>query len=207
MKYLNADGMSDVDLVATILGKRKPDEACVAIAAAMSNVSWKQDRPLETICREQGSVGPRSIARLESALELGRRALAARAQREIVTITTPEDVADLIRPLVAGQEREHFYCLALDTKNHVKKVIHVSVGSLNASIVHPRELFREAVRLAAAAVVVCHNHPSSDVTPSGADIQLTRRLVRAGDVLGIDVLDHVIVGDSSHVSLREAGLM
>ena len=87
-------------------------------------------------------------------------------------------------------------------------MIEVSVGSLNASIVHPRELFKEAVRLSAASVVVVHNHPSGDPTPSGADIQLTRRLVRAGDVLGIEVLDHVVIGDGgAHASLRELGLM
>ena len=87
-------------------------------------------------------------------------------------------------------------------------MVEVSVGSLNASIVHPRELFKEAVRLSAAAVIVVHNHPSGDPTPSGADLQLTRRLVRAGDVLGIEVLDHVVIGDGgAHVSLREMGAM
>jgi DNA repair protein RadC len=87
-------------------------------------------------------------------------------------------------------------------------MVEVSVGSLNASIVHPRELFRDAVRASAAAVVVVHNHPSGDPTPSGADIQLTRRLVKAGDVLGIEVLDHVVIGDGGeHASLRDMGLM
>jgi DNA repair protein RadC len=88
------------------------------------------------------------------------------------------------------------------------RIIEVSVGSLNASIVHPRELFKDAVRASAASVVVVHNHPSGDPTPSGADIQLTRRLVKAGDVLGVDVLDHVIIGDGgAHASMRELGLM
>ena len=107
-----------------------------------------------------------------------------------------------------GSDREHFWALALNTKNQLLKIIEVSIGSLNASIVHPRELFKEAVRISAASVVVVHNHPSGDPTPSGADIQLTRRLVKAGDVLGIEVLDHVVIGDGvTHASLRELGLM
>jgi DNA repair protein RadC len=105
-------------------------------------------------------------------------------------------------------DREHFWALALNTKNQLLKTIEVSIGSLNASIVHPRELFKDAVRMSAASVVVVHNHPSGDPTPSGADTQLTRRLVRAGDVLGIEVLDHVVIGDGgAHSSMRELGLM
>ena len=105
-------------------------------------------------------------------------------------------------------DREQFWALVLDTKNRLIKDVPVSVGSLNASIVHPRELFRSAVRMSAASIVVAHNHPSGDPTPSGADIQLTRRLTRAGDVLGIELLDHVVIGDGgAWASLREMGLM
>ncbi len=87
-------------------------------------------------------------------------------------------------------------------------MVEVSIGSLNASIVHPRELFKEAVKVSAASIVLVHNHPSGDPTPSGADVQLTRRLVKAGDVLGIEVLDHVVIGDGGeHSSLRDLGLM
>ena len=97
--------------------------------------------------------------------------------------------------------------LALNTKNHLLKVIEVSVGSLNASIVHPRELFREVIAVSAASVVVVHQHPSGDSAPSGADIQLTRRLVKAGDVLGVEVLDSVVIGNDEFSSLRDLGLM
>ena len=124
------------------------------------------------------------------------------------TISTPEDVVALCSPQLRGLDREHFWALALNTKNQLLRVIEVSVGSLNASIVHPRELFKDAVRVSAASVVVVHNHPSGDPTPSGADIQLTRRLVKAGDVLGVEVLDHVVLGDGgAHASLRDLGLM
>ena len=114
----------------------------------------------------------------------------------------------LVAPQLRGLDREHFWALVLNTRNQLLRTVEVSVGSLNASIVHPRELFKEAVRVSAASVVVVHNHPSGDPTPSGADIQLTRRLVKAGDVLGIELLDHVVIGDGGgFASIREMGAM
>jgi len=152
-------------------------------------------------------MGPARAARLLACLEVSRRASAWSADARAV-VSTPEDVLALCWPQLRGADREHFWALALSTRNHLIRTIEVSVGSLNASIVHPRELFKEAVKVSAASVVVVHNHPSGDPTPSGADIQLTRRLVKAGDVLGIEVLDHVIIGDGGeHSSLRELGLM
>lgn len=154
-----------------------------------------------------GGVGPARAAALLACLELGRRA-ACRTSEGRPVISTPEDVVRVCGPQLAGMDREHFWALALNTKNQLLKTIEVSIGSLNASIVHPRELFKDAVRMSAASVVVVHNHPSGDPTPSGADTQLTRRLVRAGDVLGIEVLDHVVIGDGgAHSSMRELGLM
>ena len=152
-------------------------------------------------------VGPAGAARLLACLEMSRRAAVWSSARR-PTISTPEDVVALCSAQMRGADREHFWALALNTKNQLVKMFEVSVGSLNASIVHPRELFRDAVRASAAAVVVVHNHPSGDPTPSGADIQLTRRLMKAGDVLGIELLDHVVIGDGGeHASLRDMGLM
>lgn len=207
MQYSTTDRLSDVELVAAILGKKTNDEACTRIATVMATDGWIGGAPLFEIAREYGNVGPKSVAKLEAAIELGRRTLAARAARKATTVSTPEDVVELMKPLFLGLEREHFSCICLDTKNRVKKVVEVSVGSLSASICHPREMFLEAVMVSAASVVVCHNHPSGDPTPSGADIQLTRRLVKAGDVLGIEVLDHVVIGGDEHASLRDLGLM
>jgi len=207
MKYATTDRLSDVELVATILGRQSQDEAVTRLATVLAVDGWMGGAPLAEIAREYGTIGPKSVAKLEAAVELGRRTLAARAARKADTISTPEDVVALMKPLFTGQEREHFYCICLDTKNRVKKVVEVSVGSLNASIVHCRELFQVAVLVSAASVVVTHQHPSGDPTPSGADIQLTRRLVKAGDVLGIEVLDHVVIGGDGHASLRDLGLM
>lgn len=156
---------------------------------------------------ELEGVGPAAAARLLACVEMSRRA-SGPVEETRPTISTPEDVVALCAPQLRGRDREHFWTLALNTKNRLIRVIEVSVGSLNASIVHPRELFKDAVRSSAASVVVVHNHPSGDPTPSGADIQLTRRLVKAGDVLGVEVLDHVVIGDGgAHASLRDLGLM
>jgi len=160
----------------------------------------------EDLCVHEG-IGPAKAASLLACLELSRRATSNSASSRPV-VSTPEDVARICGPQLRGSDKEHFWALALNTKNQLLKIIEVSIGSLNASIVHPRELFKEAVKVSAASVVVVHNHPSGDPTPSGADIQLTRRLVKAGDVLGIEVLDHVVIGDGAlHASLRELGLM
>ena len=123
-------------------------------------------------------------------------------------MSTPEDVVRLCSAQLRGLDREHFWALALSTKNRLLRMVEVSVGSLNTSIVHPRELFKDAVRVSAASIVVVHNHPSGDPTPSSADLQLTRRLARAGEVLGIEVLDHVVIGDGgAHTSLRDMGVL
>ena len=207
MKYATVDQQSDVELVATILGRRSLDEAVTRMATVLAGDGWTGGAPLAEIAREYGNVGPRSVAKLEAAVELGRRTLAARAARQTETISTPEDVVRVVKPLLSGRDKEHFLACALSTKNKLLRIIEVSVGSLNASIVHPRELFKECVMASAASVVVAHCHPSGDPTPSGADIQLTRRLVKAGDVLGIEVLDHVVLGHDEHSSLRDLGLM
>jgi DNA repair protein RadC len=207
MQYATTDRQSDVELVATILGRRTHDEACVRLATVLATDGWIGGSPLVEVAREYGSVGPKSLAKLEAAIELGRRTLAARSARQAVSLSTPEDVVRVVKPLLTGKDREVFLCCALNTKNRLLKVIEVSIGSLNASIVHPRELFREAVMVSAAAVVVVHQHPSGDPTPSAADISLTRRLVKAGDVLGIDLLDHICLGGDTFASLRELGLM
>jgi len=201
----NAEALSDASLLSVLLDSPSTNRATVLLAEhPIPDGLWR-------VCAEDlialDGVGPAAAARVLACLEMSRRASAWRSSRR-PTISTPEDVVELCAPQLRGLDREHFWALALNTKNQLLKMVEVSVGSLNASIVHPRELFRDAVRLSAASVVVVHNHPSGDPTPSGADIQLTRRLAKAGDVLGIELLDHVVIGDGGeHASLRDSGLM
>ncbi|MFA5844762.1 MAG: DNA repair protein RadC [Coriobacteriia bacterium] len=200
-----ADALSDAGLLSVLVGE-DGDEAGRAILEAhpLPDGLWRAcAEDLQRCAR----VGPARAARVIAGIELGRRVSAwPKSVRPLVS--SPEDVVRLCGPQLRGLDREHFWALALNTKNQLLRAFEVSVGSLNASIVHPRELYKEAVRVSAASLVVVHNHPSGDPTPSGADIQLTRRLVKAGDVLGIELLDHVVVGDGeTHASLRELGVM
>lgn len=117
----------------------------------------------------------------------------------------PKDVHRLLRPILRDADREHFYVILLSTKNHVLEIALVSVGSLSASIVHPREVLKPAIRRSAAALIVAHNHPSGVPTPSPEDIEFTRRLSSAGELIGIRLLDHIIVAGDSYESLREGG--
>ncbi|MDO8847803.1 MAG: DNA repair protein RadC [Coriobacteriia bacterium] len=200
-----AGAVSDAALVALVLGTREDGIGRGVLERhPIPDGLWRLSA--EDLVGYEG-VGPAGAARLLGCLELSRRA-SARGSAPRPYVTRAEDVVRLCASQFRGSDREHFWALALNTRNQLIRVIEVSVGSLNASIVHPRELFKEAVRLSAASVVVVHNHPSGDPTPSGADIQLTRRLVKAGDVLGIEVLDHVVIGDSGeHASFRDLGLM
>jgi DNA repair protein RadC len=195
-----------VELVALVLGMRPSDESVIRLATTMSE-GGLSGSPLTEVAREGCGVGDRRLARLEASIELGRRSLHARAARRGRVVSTPDDVAEIMRPLCVGIDQERFWALALNTKNMLLRVIPISSGSLNASIVSPSILFREAIQIGAASVIASHFHPSNDPTPSGADIQLTRRLVKAGDVLGIEVLDHVVIGGDEHASLRDLGLM
>jgi len=120
-------------------------------------------------------------------------------------LDSPQKIAAAVRPLIGNSDREHFLVVLLDARQKCLGLQIVSTGTLSASLVHPRETFKPALLAGAAAIVVCHNHPSGDATPSAEDGEATRRLVKAGELLGVPVLDHVVIGADSHYSFREAG--
>ena len=122
-------------------------------------------------------------------------------------IREPRAIYNLMHPLVRDLDREHFYCIHLNTRHVVLEIDLVSVGSLNASIVHPREVFRRAIERSAASIILAHNHPSGDPNPSEDDQEITRRLVKAGEILGIEVLDHLVLANGHFVSFRELGIL
>jgi len=147
---------------------------------------------------------PADVARLEACLELGRRMVYGRPLRRRV-VEGPADVARLLMPSMRDLDREHFVAILLSTKNQVQDVVTVSIGSLSASIVHPREVLKPAIQASAAALIVAHNHPTGVPTPSPEDLEFTRRLARCGELLGIRLLDHVILGDGTYESLKSGG--
>jgi DNA repair protein RadC len=150
-------------------------------------------------------VGEAKIAQLKAALEIGRR-LALLGGEDRVQIKSPADVAALMQVEMSHLDQEHLRAICVNTKNHVQKIQTVYIGSLNASMVRVGEVFREAIKLNSAALIVVHNHPSGDPTPSAEDVLVTRQIVDAGKLLDIDVLDHLVIGQGRYVSMRERGL-
>lgn len=124
-----------------------------------------------------------------------------------LTVSSPEDVVSLMMPRLKYEQKENFCVILLDIKNHLLSIQTISVGSLTASVVHPREVFKAAVLESAASMILVHNHPSCDPTPSREDVSLTNRMVKAGELMNIPVFDHIIVGGNEYVSMKEKGLI
>jgi DNA repair protein RadC len=191
-------GASDRELLELAAGSALDDEKLGAEALQASD--WLRRSPAEL--RSGLGLSARAALRLAAALELARRSLAPPRER-LAAVRCARDAYELCAPLFVGLENEHFRVLTLDAKHRVKQNVVVSVGTLSSSIVHPREVFRLAVRTSAAALVCVHNHPSGDPEPSAEDLEVTRRLAAVGRTLGIGLLDHVVVGEQAFVSLRE----
>jgi DNA repair protein RadC len=160
---------------------------------------------LTEICRISG-IGGAKATRIAAALELGRRA-SQEALPDRERIRSAADVYEQVRLRMRDLSHEEFHVLLLNTQNMILRHLQVTRGTLDASLVHPREVFRAAITEAAASLIVIHNHPSGDPTPSAEDRAVTRQLVEAGRLVGIEVLDHVVVGEGRYVSFAEAGLM
>lgn len=160
---------------------------------------------LSELARRPG-VGPAKAVQVKAALELGRR-LAKEGLERGPALRGPRDVFLFVQDEMRLLDREQFRTLMLNTKHQVLAQETVAIGSLSAALVHPRELFKGCIKKSAAAVILVHNHPSGDPEPSPEDVSLTRRLAQAGRLLGIEVLDHVIIGDGRYVSLKERGLL
>ena len=156
------------------------------------------------LCRMRG-VGPAKAAQIKAAVELGNR-FAASTPTEHPVIQSPEDAASLILYEMGALEQEHLNVMLLDTRNRMVKLVEVYRGSLNSSLIRVSEVFKEAVRANAAAIIVVHNHPSGDPTPSPEDISVTHAIVQAGKLLDIEVLDHIVVGKNKIISLKSRGL-
>jgi DNA repair protein RadC len=156
--------------------------------------------------RQVPGIGLAKACEIKAAFELGRRLL-ARQGGPLRQFRSSRDVANYYTPLLADKKREQFQVILLDRRNRVMRDVLVSQGSLTASVVHPREVFNPAIRDSAAAVICVHNHPSGDPQPSQEDRVLTRRLAEAGRLLGIQVLDHIIIGRQAYMSFADEGLL
>lgn len=207
LERVGAGGLGDNELLAIVLGHGAPRagalELANAVLASAGGLHGLARASMDDL-RQISGIGAARAAQLIAAIEAGRRTL-VRGRRDRPQIVNPRDAAELLIPQFGNRPVEHFGVVLLDTKHRVLRSTVLSVGTLDASIVHPREVFREAARGGAASIVLFHNHPSGDPAPSEDDVILTSRLVRAGELMGIEVLDHVILAETRFCSLREAG--
>ncbi len=203
-----AETLSDAQLLAIIIRSGEGGRTALDLGRELLERCGGLDgiarSGIREICAVKG-IGPAKAAEIKAAIEIGRRHQRPSSAGE--SFCSSQDVADYYRPRLKDVKKEMFHCALLDSKNKILRNEVVSVGTLTSSLVHPRDTFKTAVRESAAAVIFIHNHPSGDTRPSQEDILLTRRLVQAGDLLGIRVLDHIIVGDGDHFSFRDNGLL
>lgn len=209
------ESLADEELLALVL--RMPQRG--KTGALTKTKSFLKQNPLETLANFQiehppGQIVSRQIKgadltkaqllTLQAAIEFSRRVLNQGMGTE-PSITSPLDVLPELRG-IKNLKREHFCVVYLNGRNQIQKTETISIGSLNASLVHPREVFQPAIALSAASMILAHNHPSGDCTPSAEDIQLTRRLVKAAEIMGIEILDHLVVSSERFLSMKEANI-
>lgn len=203
-----ANTLTTPELLAILLRVGVPGENAVQLAQRLLNVfggvAGLHRAPFEEVCNQHG-IGPAKAAQIKAALELGNR-MRLGAPNEQATIHSPADAAALVQFDMSVLEQEELWVILLDTRNRVLHIEKVYRGSVNTSQVRIGELFRSAVRRNAAALVVVHNHPSGDPSPSPDDVAVTRAIVAAGKLLDIEVLDHLVIGMGRYASLKERGL-
>jgi DNA repair protein RadC len=206
---LGGAALSAQEILALILGRGVKGESVMVTAQRLlsrfGNLNGIANASIEELTQING-IGPAKAAQIKAAVELGKRLESPVEEGEKTIVKSPDDVVKLIRGKLKGKKKEHFLVLCLDTRNHLINCKSVSVGSLDTSVVHPREVFREAITASAASVIFAHNHPSGDPEPSKEDIELTKRLVKVGEIMGIEVLDHIIACDKSYLSLKARNL-
>jgi DNA repair protein RadC len=209
MKSAGPGALSSVELLAITIGSGWRDESALELANRIlldpRGLRLLAELPLEDLCRIKG-IGIARATQIKAAVEIGKR-LACLSPEIRPTIHSPQEVSTLVMEDMCYLDREHFRVILLNTKNQVLAVETISIGILNSSLVHPREVFKRAVQHSAAAVILLHNHPSGDPAPSAEDLEITRRLSEAGKLIGIEVLDHIIIGDHVFVSLKDKSLL
>ncbi len=205
---LGPQALSNAELIAILLRVGVPGENAVQVGQRLlqkfGGISGLHRAPFNELCRQHG-IAEAKAAQIKAAIELGRR-LTLESPDERPTINSPADAAALVQYEMSALEQEHLRVLLLDRRNRVLEVVEIYRGSVNSSQVRVGEVFKEAIRKNASALVVIHNHPSGDPTPSPDDVAVTRAIVQAGKLLDVDVLDHLVIGQGRWVSLKERGL-
>jgi DNA repair protein RadC len=204
LKEIGVDNLSIQELLALVIEKGRKGKNVLTVAqellARFGNLAKMKEASVEELQKVDG-IGFATACKLKAALKLGEKAL-SKHNRYDYQITTPKDVFELLKNDMGSKKKEHFKILSLTTRKKLIGIDDISTGILDSSIAHPREIFKSAIQNSAASIILIHNHPSGDPSPSDGDVQLTRRIVEAGRIMGIDVDDHVIIADESFASLR-----
>ena len=209
LQKFGAEALSAQEILALILGRGIAGESVMVTAQRLlsqfGSLKGTASASIEELSQVKG-IGTAKASQIKAAFELANRLEGYSEVGGKLLLKTPDEVVSAVRGRLKGKKKEHFLALLLDTRNQLIKVSEISVGSLDTSIVHPREAFKEAISASAASVIFVHNHPSGDPEASEDDIKLTKRLAEAGEIMGIDVLDHIIIGDKEHLSLKRKDL-
>jgi DNA repair protein RadC len=209
LKRLGPGNLSAQELLSVLLGNGSGESVtvlCQRLLDEFSDVKGIASASIEELCNVKG-VGLARACQLKAAFELGTRWDGALRGKARNIVKTPEEAYAILKGRSRAQNKEHFWAILLDTRNQEIKTIEVSVGSLDSSIVHPRELFKDAIAASASSVIVAHNHPSGNPEASQDDIKLSRRLVEVGRIMGIEIVDHIIIGNGTFISLKREGVL
>ncbi len=202
------EALSTYELLAIILGNGIKGESVLLVAQkvlkAFGNLKGLSQASIEELSRVKG-IGLARAIQIKVIFELGKRI--EQNQDEKIVISNPADVSKLVGPRLSHKQKEHFLLLSLDTRNTVKKISEITIGILDSSLIHPREVFKEAIQSLASSIILVHNHPSGNPNPSEADIEITKKMVEAGSIIGIKVLDHIITAGKEVYSFQENGLV
>lgn len=205
---MGIESLSNGELLALLINSGTKGKSAMALAEEVlakdeKGISYLRESSLEELLSING-IGKAKAARIMAAVELGKR-IASKPIEKRVKIESDEDVAHIFMEDLRYKKKEIFKAVLLDSKGGVISIETVSIGELTSTLVHPREVFNQAVKKSAAAMVFVHNHPSGDPTPSREDFNTTDRLVACGDILGIKVVDHIVIGDGRYISIRSMG--
>jgi len=203
-----AEALSSQELLALILGRGVKGESVLVTAQRLlsefGNVKNISQASLEELSAIKG-MGTAKASQLKAAFELGRRK--EEVTGEQIAVKSHKDVIKLVKQRLKDKKKEHFLILCIDTRNNLIKISNISTGTLDANLVHPREVFKEAIQALSSSIILVHNHPSGNPEPSDADIDITKRILETGKAVGIDILDHIIIANNRSFSFKEKGLV
>lgn len=208
-KY-GCEHLANAELIAIIIRTGSKTKSAIDLARNVLalddlGLAYLNDCTLQELTEING-MGKCKSAQLLAAIELGKRVMSYNKE-DMIKIRSPRDIVNVIMYQMMHLKKEYFKAILLDTKNQVISIENISIGDLSSSIVHPREVFKVAIKKSSASIILAHNHPSGDPNPSREDINITKRLSDAGRILGINVIDHVIIGNEKYISFKEEGIL